>query len=86
MRRAQKGRTFSQEAKQKMSSAQKGTNSHKFRPWALIRPDGVTEEFKNITVKDYAKLYNIHYPTILYFFSQDLIKRGRFKGYKFYYI
>jgi len=66
MSKAQKGRTFTEEAKAKMSDAQCGTKSHKFSPWFLTSPDGVITEFYDITIKEYAKQNGLSYGNLMY--------------------
>lgn len=86
MSKAQKGRTFTETAKAKMSNAQKGTLSHKFKPWYMIIPDGSKVEFYDITIKDFAKNNGYSYSNLMYrVYNQEGIpaKKGILKGYIF---
>jgi group I intron endonuclease len=82
---AQKGRIFSEEAKKKMSEAQKGVKSHTFKPWYIIPPSKSMVCYFGLTIKDYAKVNNIPYTTLKNVFKKTPIQ-GRFKGYRFGYI
>ena len=85
MKKAQKGRTFSENTKQLMSKAQKGTKSHKFKPWYILYPNRKLDLYFNTTIKEYAKAKGIPYTTAAYPFKKVPAK-GVFKGCIFAYI
>lgn len=79
MKNAQKGRTFTAEAKQKMSKAQSGVKSHKFSPWYIYHPDKGMQIFFTTTVKEFAKYSKVPYTSISQRFNK-VPNRGRFKN------
>lgn len=85
MRKAQKGRTFTASAKEKMSKAQSGTKNHKFSPWYIYtRPSGTFQYFFTTTIRDYASSLGIPETSIKNCFYKTP-RKGKYKNYIFAY-